>query len=115
MPILELVVNIEVPDHPEISLELTRLGAKLLNRPETGFATYISTNKTLTFAGTSEPAYLLTAIVIERLDTQANIRYSSAFAEFLESKLGLANDRGYIIFQDVRSDHVGLQGTTYIS
>ncbi|KAK7023998.1 Tautomerase/MIF superfamily [Favolaschia claudopus] len=113
MPVLELVVNIEVPDHPEVSLKLTRLAARLLNRPEARIATYISTNKTLTFAGTSEPAYLLTVIAIECLDTQANVTYSSAFAEFFESDLGLAKDRGYIIFEDPGSDRIGLEGTTW--
>jgi phenylpyruvate tautomerase len=90
-----------------------KVGAKALGRPESFFSTIISYNKTLTFGGTLEPAFALTVVCfpidflphpsrwkvqtsLDNLNPEANEKYSAIFSEFLKSKLGIPNDRGYM-------------------
>ncbi|KAK7023997.1 Tautomerase/MIF superfamily [Favolaschia claudopus] len=93
MPYLELMVNIQV-------------GAEILGKPEAYITTSITYNKTLTFAGTLDPAFALTIV-------EKNERYSAALAQFFQDKLGIASDRGYINFHDPGNGYLGFKGTTF--
>lgn len=78
-------------------------------------STSVSYNKTLGFAGTLEPAFALTVVRLpinslvhfcKRKDPklnlnnrnpEANEEFSAILSEFLQSKLNIPNDRGYML------------------
>ncbi|KAF7323212.1 RNA helicase [Mycena chlorophos] len=116
MPFLDLKVNVDVSRAassrsdprlfmnsryvlPCTRLRLTstvQISAKILNKPESLIAVCITVNKTLTFAGTFKPAFNLVITSLGNLNPQANEKYSAEFTEFLDAKLGIPNDRGYM-------------------
>ncbi|KAJ7043043.1 Tautomerase/MIF superfamily [Mycena alexandri] len=113
MPYLQFMVNIQVPNETEFALELSKHGAKTLNKPDALMSVSVTYNKTLTFAGTLEPAFALTVISLDNLNTEENERYSVAFSKFIEEKLNIPSDRGYITFQDPGRGFSGFKGTTF--
>ncbi|KAJ6500631.1 Tautomerase/MIF superfamily [Mycena sanguinolenta] len=113
MPYLELMVNMKIPNETEFSLELSKFGAKALGRPESYMSTSVTYNQTLAFAGTLEPAFALTVVILNDLNPEANEKYSAALSQFLQDKLGIPNDRGYINFCDPGRAFLGYKGTTF--
>ncbi|KAJ6546932.1 Tautomerase/MIF superfamily [Mycena capillaripes] len=97
MPYLELTVNVQIPNETEFSLEFAKTAAKALGKPESLTSTSVSYNKTLSFAGTLEPAFALTVLNLNNHNPEANEEFSAIFSEFLKSKLGISNDRGYML------------------
>ncbi|KAJ7677250.1 Tautomerase/MIF superfamily [Mycena rosella] len=112
MPSLELTVNVPIPNDTEFALEFSKVAAKALGKPEATVAVTTSVNKALAFAGTLEPAFVLTVISLDNLNPEANEKYSAALSEFFQSKLGIPNDRGYITFHDPGKGYLGFKGTT---
>ncbi|KAJ7349027.1 Tautomerase/MIF superfamily [Mycena albidolilacea] len=115
MPYLELMVNVQVPNETEFALEFSKVGAKALGKPEAYITVSITHNKTLTFAGTLDPAFALVVTSLDNLNPEANDKYSAILSEFLKEKLGIPNDRGYITFQDPGRGFIGYKGTTFAS
>ncbi|KAJ7778624.1 Tautomerase/MIF superfamily [Mycena maculata] len=113
MPYLELMVNVQIPNDTEFALEFSKAAAEALGKPEAYITVSITYNKTLTFAGTLEPAFALTVTSLDNLNPEANLKYSAIFSEFLQSKLGIPNDRGYITFNDPGRAFLGYMGTTF--
>ncbi|KAJ7826642.1 Tautomerase/MIF superfamily [Mycena leptocephala] len=113
MPYLELMVNVQIPNETEFALEFSKVGAKALGKPEAYITTSITFNKTLTFAGTLEPAFALSIVSLDNINPEANEKYSAILSEFFQSKLGIPNDRGYINFCDPGRGYLGYKGTTF--
>ncbi|KAL1685590.1 Tautomerase/MIF superfamily [Schizophyllum commune] len=131
MPVLDLTVNVQIPDAKALSLELSKVGAKILGKPESYISVLIKVNETLTFGGTHDPAFQLVITSLGNVNPAANEKYSKAFSEFLKEKLGLPNDRGYMFvhllplhqirmlthhlraFIDPGNANLGYQGTTF--
>ncbi|KAJ7043080.1 Tautomerase/MIF superfamily [Mycena alexandri] len=112
MPSLELMINVQVPDEKEFALQLSKIGTKALGKPEGHITVSITYNKTLTFAGTFEPAFALSVMQLNG-SVEANEKLSAAFSEFLKERLNIPNDRGYITFVDPGPGYVGFKGTTF--
>ncbi|KAI4523220.1 Tautomerase/MIF [Schizophyllum commune Loenen D] len=118
MPVLDLTVNVQIPDAKALSLELSKVGAKILGKPESYISVLIKVNETLTFGGTHDPAFQLVITSLGNVNPAANEKYSKALSEFLKEKLGLSNDRGYMFvlsyaFIDPGNANLGYQGTTF--
>ncbi|KAJ7184392.1 Tautomerase/MIF superfamily [Mycena filopes] len=113
MPYLELMVNVPLRDEQKFALEFSKLGAKVLGKPEGYITVSITYNKTLTFAGTFEPAFALTITSLDNLNPEANEKYSLALSEFFQEKLNIPSDRGYITFNDPGRGYLGYKGTTF--
>ncbi|KAJ6606369.1 Tautomerase/MIF superfamily [Mycena vulgaris] len=113
MPYLELLVNVPIPNETEFALEFSKLGAQVLGKPEAYITVSITLNKTLTFAGTLEPAFALTVTSLDNLNPEANEKYSVQLSEFFTSRLNIPNDRGYITFHDPGRGYIGFKGTTF--
>ncbi|KAJ7677245.1 Tautomerase/MIF superfamily [Mycena rosella] len=113
MPYLELLVNVPIPNDTEFALEFSKVAAKTLGKPEAYITVSTSVNKTLTFAGTLEPAFALSVVSLDNLNPEANEKYSAVLSEFFQSKLGIPNDRGYITFHDPGRGYIGFKGTTF--
>ncbi|KAJ7460912.1 Tautomerase/MIF superfamily [Mycena galericulata] len=105
MPYLELLVNVQIPNETEFVLAFSKAAAEALNKPEAVISVSVVYNKTLTFAGTLEPAFALSIISLDNLNPESNEKYSASLTEFFNSKLGIPNDRGYIAY-------LGFKGTT---
>ncbi|KAL1741389.1 Tautomerase/MIF superfamily [Schizophyllum fasciatum] len=122
MPTFDLTVNIPVPDAKALSLEFSKFGAQLLGKPESYISVIIKVNQTLTFAGTHDPAFQLAVISLGSFSPAANEKFSKAISEWLNEKLGVSNDRGYIdgiaehvhrAFIDPGNANVAYKGTTF--
>ncbi|KAJ3569114.1 hypothetical protein NP233_g5263 [Leucocoprinus birnbaumii] len=113
MPSLSLTTNVRVSDPKQFSLEFSKLGAQVLGKPEDYITVQYHYNDTITFAGNHDPAFVLTIVSLENLTHEQNERYSKELSEWLKGKLGLSNDRGYIVFHDPGNSHIGYQGTTF--
>ncbi|KIY69084.1 Tautomerase/MIF [Cylindrobasidium torrendii FP15055 ss-10] len=113
MPSLELKTSAKVPDLEKFLLEFSKEGARILGKPEAYITTSVSPLPLMTFAGTTEPAFTLLVISLGNITPEKNEVYSKELSEFLQSKLGLSPERGYITFLDPGNDYLGYKGTTF--
>lgn len=113
MPSLELVTNVKLADPKAFALDFSKVGAETLGKPEGYITVNITYNETLTFAGTFDPAYVLSIISLDNLNPEANERYSKVLSEYFAKKLGAPSDRGYIVFIDPGRANIGYKGTTF--
>ncbi|KAJ7221688.1 Tautomerase/MIF superfamily [Mycena pura] len=113
MPYLELMVNVDIKDEKAFALELSKVGAEALGKPEAYITVSVTVNQTLTFAGTFDPAFSLSVVSLDNLGPEQNEKYSAILSKFLDDKLGIPSDRGYICFQDPGRGYLGYKGTTF--
>jgi len=73
----------------------------------------ITYNDTLTFGGTFEPAFQLLVISLLNINATKNVEYNKKIFSFLKEKLGVPDNRGYIVFQDPGVENLGFQSTTF--
>ncbi|ESK88156.1 hypothetical protein Moror_5555 [Moniliophthora roreri MCA 2997] len=99
MPILRLETNV-------------KLAADTLGVPESLFAVTIYQQQPLSFAGTFDPAFVLTVTALGAGNPGVNKRCVQAFTKYLEETLGVSNDRGYIILTNPGSSYIGYKGDT---
>ncbi|PCH38465.1 Tautomerase/MIF [Wolfiporia cocos MD-104 SS10] len=130
MPILELKTNVPLADPKPFLLEFSKVSrtvrslaasqelkieqfaAATLGKPELYISVSYHYNENLTFNGSLEPAFLMTVTSVDNLTPVRNRVYSKAFFDYFESKLGIANDRGYITFFDPGKANLGHKATT---
>ncbi|KIJ22737.1 hypothetical protein M422DRAFT_30665 [Sphaerobolus stellatus SS14] len=115
MPSLVLTTNVKIADSKEFSLEFSKLGAQVLGKPEKYISVQYTHNESLTFAGTFDPAALLVITSLDNISPEKNEKYSEAFFNFFQEKLGVSGDRAYITFYDPGRAYLGHQGTTFAS
>ncbi|KAH6872103.1 Tautomerase/MIF superfamily [Coprinopsis sp. MPI-PUGE-AT-0042] len=113
MPSLDLTTNVEIGDEKAFALAFSKLGAEVLSKPEKYISVNIKYNPTLTFAGSFDPAFLLTIVSLDNINPEANAKYSEALFAFFKEKLGVPGDRGYISFNDPGRAYLGHEGTTF--
>ncbi|KAF5358141.1 hypothetical protein D9756_001955 [Leucocoprinus leucothites] len=113
MPSLALTTNVRIHDPRAFTLKFSEFGAKVLGKPESYITVQYNYNDNMTFAGTHDPAFVLTIISLGNLKPEQNEVYSKTISEWLKQELGLSNDRGYIVFHDPGNSCIGYQGTTF--
>ncbi|KAF8162838.1 Tautomerase/MIF superfamily [Crassisporium funariophilum] len=113
MPTLNLVTNVKIADAKAFALEFSKFGAETLAKPEAYITVFITYNETLTFAGTFDPAISLRIDSLDNINREVNEKYSKAFFDFFQEKLGVPSNRGYIAFIDPGRANMGHQGTTF--
>ncbi|KAL5511964.1 hypothetical protein ACEPAH_5183 [Sanghuangporus vaninii] len=113
MPSLQLVTNVKLDDVKSFSLEFSKLAARVLGKPESYLSVSYTYNESLTFAGSFEPAFILTVVSLGNINPQANAQYSKALFGFFGEKLGIKDDRGYIVFNDPGRQYLGYMGSTF--
>ncbi|KAM6500929.1 Tautomerase/MIF superfamily [Amanita muscaria] len=72
----------------------------------------ITYNDTLIFNGTFDPAFQLVVMSVGNIDGSKNVIYSEKIFAFLKEKLGVPDNRGYIVFQDPGAENLGFLNTT---
>ncbi|KAL4266463.1 MIF family protein [Pleurotus pulmonarius] len=113
MPTLTLLTNVKLADPKAFALEFSKLGAETLGKPELYISVSYTYNETLTFNGTFAPAFNLSIKSLDNINYEVNEQYSKVLFKFLEDKLGVPRDRGYIEFGDPGRVNMGFKGTTF--
>ncbi|KAH9180220.1 Tautomerase/MIF superfamily [Lactarius sanguifluus] len=113
MPTLTVETNVKLSNPKEFVLNLSKLGADLLNKPEKYISISYRYNEFLTFSGTFDPAFQLTVISLDNITPESTEAYSNALFTFLKDTLGVPGDRGYIVFNDPGRAYIGHEGTTF--
>ncbi|PSR70892.1 hypothetical protein PHLCEN_2v13206 [Hermanssonia centrifuga] len=121
MPLLELQTNAKLDDPKAFIKEfsevvfvayLQTLAAELLKTPLEYICVNYKYSEHLAFAGTFEPALLLSVASVEGLDAESNALHSQKLFGFFEKKLGVKDHRGYIVFVNPSKDFIGFHSTT---
>ncbi|KAG5642399.1 hypothetical protein DXG03_002831 [Asterophora parasitica] len=107
MPTLDLTTNVKIADPKAFALEFSKFAAETLSKPEVYISVKITYNEILTFQGTFDPAFQLTIVSLDNINTELNEQYSKAFFEFFKKKLDVPGDRGYITYIDPGRGFIG--------
>ncbi|RXW22232.1 hypothetical protein EST38_g3613 [Candolleomyces aberdarensis] len=124
MPALDLTTNVQISDEHVFVLEFSKFAAKILSKPEQYISINVKYNPTLSFAGTFEPAFLLTIVrslsapantmltsemqvSLDNISPEKNEQYSKELFSFLNEKLEIPDTRGYINFSDPGRASIG--------
>ncbi|KAG2020877.1 hypothetical protein CC2G_006169 [Coprinopsis cinerea AmutBmut pab1-1] len=113
MPSLDLTTNVKIEDEKAFALEFSKFGASILGKPEKYISVNVKYNPALTFAGSFDPAFLLTIVSLDNIKPDLNEKYSAELFAFFKEKLGVPGDRGYVVFNDPGRAYIGHQGTTF--
>ncbi|RDX55203.1 Tautomerase/MIF [Lentinus brumalis] len=111
MPSLDLRTNVTVEDPKALCLQFSKLAAEVLGKPETYISVHLDQGKPLTFAGSFEPAFLLTIMGLGFTE-ERNPQIADVVFKFLKEKLNVPGDRGYIHFVDPGPHWIGYNNTT---
>ena len=129
MPNVQLVTNVELSkeQHKALTVDLSETSAKVLGKPPSLFVVNIRQGEVLSFGGTFDPCMYIRlrwcSVILELKDNitymdtlvagftltitslniyspEANVKFAAGFTQWLEEKLGVSSDRGYITFYD---------------
>ncbi|EAU88060.2 hypothetical protein CC1G_10833 [Coprinopsis cinerea okayama7 len=118
MPSLDLTTNVKIEDEKAFALEFSKASEmnmpwSILGKPEKYISVNVKYNPALTFAGSFDPAFLLTIVSLDNIKPDLNEKYSAELFAFFKEKLGVPGDRGYVVFNDPGRAYIGHQGTTF--
>ncbi|KAL5524762.1 hypothetical protein ACEPAF_9908 [Sanghuangporus sanghuang] len=111
MPEINLTTNIKVDDPKALVLELSELAAEVMGKKESLIQARYIYSEYQTFGGSFDPAFSLEIRDIYS-SPEASEKCSKAFSEFLTAKLGVNNNRGFVICLNPGAEHIGFMGTT---
>ena len=114
MPLIHLITSSEAPAQADALLrDLSALLARELGKPEAYVMTCLEPRAQMTFAGTPAPTCLLEVKNVGTLSPEVTKRLSAALTDVVAPALGVAKDRVYIEFAEVRGHHWGFAGDTF--
>ncbi|KAF9234038.1 Tautomerase/MIF superfamily [Melanogaster broomeanus] len=116
MPLLSLTTNVKLASEDATKAFVTdfsKFAATVIGKDEAFFSVNFSYNPYLTFAGTFDPAIMLSVTNLFNTNAINSRLWSKAFAGYFEQKLGVPSDRGYIAFLDPGPEFIGTRGTTF--
>ncbi|PGH05009.1 hypothetical protein AJ79_06895 [Helicocarpus griseus UAMH5409] len=101
MPFLELLTNVALSreQSKDLAISLSNKASEALKKPVALIGVQIRADEILTFAGTHDPCFQLR---VTSLGSQPdkNVDLSKTFTDFLNEKIAVENDRGYVVFFD---------------
>lgn len=114
MPFLKLTTNqtINKEKAPQLTRELSQLLAKETGKPERYVMIELDPDKTMLFAGSSDPLAFIECKSIGLTTVQAKA-LSSSLSRLIENSLQIAADRVYIEFSNCPADYWGWNGSTF--
>ncbi|KAF9238201.1 Tautomerase/MIF superfamily [Melanogaster broomeanus] len=117
MPMLLLATNVKFASEDATKAFVTDFSKVLASQSHTyaseaWFSVYFSYNPYMTFAGTFDPAVLLTIASMFNTNPTNSKLWSKAFADYFQEKLGVPSDRGYMAFFDPGPEFIGTRGTS---
>jgi phenylpyruvate tautomerase PptA (4-oxalocrotonate tautomerase family) len=114
MPLVRIVSSAETPVGADALLrKLSGLLARELGKPEAYVMTCLEPRARMTFAGTPAPTCLLEVKNVGTLSPEVTKRLSAALTDAVAPALGVAKDRVYVEFAEVRGHHWGFAGDTF--
>ncbi|CAI5501679.1 unnamed protein product [Closterium sp. Naga37s-1] len=115
MPTLNVQTNVPGDNVviTDVMKDLSKVMAKVLDRPEEYVMISVKTSIPMCFAGTEAPAAYAELISIGGLGPDTNKKLSAAISEILEAKLTVPLNRFYIKFYDVKRSDFGWNGSTF--
>jgi phenylpyruvate tautomerase PptA (4-oxalocrotonate tautomerase family) len=115
MPLIKLQTSVECPKEKkeEISLELSRICAEGIGKPEAYVASVVEDDAVIAFGGAISPAAYVEVKSIGGLNSEVNNRLSAMICESLEKLLDIPGDHTYINFTDVSAQNWGCNSSTF--
>lgn len=113
MPSLELTTNV-APDN--VNAFLAAASAKFadsIGKPERVCLVTFNKVDQMTYAGSTDPAFIAHIHSIGNIDNERNAGLSKNISQFLTEELDIPNTRGYFFFHNVTGENTGCAGTTY--
>ncbi|KAH7928203.1 Tautomerase/MIF [Leucogyrophana mollusca] len=115
MPLITLTTNVNLASDEATKAfvsEFSKFCAKTIEKDESAFSVNFIYNPYLTFAGTFDPAIMLNTLSLFNTNPENSKKWSKAFSEFFQEKLGVSPDRGYMAFLDAGPAFIGSKGST---
>ena len=97
MPLLEITCNTAIDDPPSLAQAASQFTADMLGKPESYVMVKVSTQTTLLFAGTNEPAAHVKLKSLG-LPEDRTAEFSESLCNFIESRMAIPPARIYIEF-----------------
>ncbi|KAL1880732.1 hypothetical protein Daus18300_001346 [Diaporthe australafricana] len=115
MVVAELKTNVIIGDEFIFITELSAKIAERYQRPLSSIAVQVQHSACVFFAGTFEPAYILTlSALAPYIRTSTNQRNAYLLSMHLEEALGVPPPRGLIRFAAMLNENVALNGKTLV-
>lgn len=112
MPFIHITTNQTVDKEAEILMEISKLSAEKLGKPERYVMTALNSSVPMTFNGNDEAAAFVECKGIGLGQDKAKIM-SEAICTYLEEELSIPSDRIYIEFSDVKGNMWGYNKGTF--
>lgn len=109
---LETNVSIKESDRQPLVEKTSKFISRIVGKPETYVMVLIHDGVSVSFAGSSEPAALVSLGSIG-LQKEQCASLSEQICNFLDSELGVPGHRTYIEFRDLERSMFGWDGRTF--
>ncbi|CAG8771199.1 2424_t:CDS:2 [Dentiscutata erythropus] len=114
MPSVEVKTNVKVADKLTFLQALTDKGAEILKKPKEYMQIILEDEVPMTFAGTSDPTFCVNIFSRNSFsDLSNNTTMSKEFSCFIEEKLNIPPNRGYIFLKDPGEHRCGWNNKTF--
>ncbi|KIJ63296.1 hypothetical protein HYDPIDRAFT_92622 [Hydnomerulius pinastri MD-312] len=115
MPLISLTTNVKFDSEEATKAfisDFSKFCAQTIGKEEKVFSVNFEYNPYLTFAGTFDPAIMLSTMSLYNTNAESAKAWSEAFSGYFQEKLGVPSDRGYMAFLDPGPAFIGTRGTT---
>jgi len=115
MPVFTIYTNVDASKVPQdFCQKATDVVAKAVGKPASYVIVHIIPSQMMSFGGDAKaPCANCNLTCIGRIDPATNKKSSAALSQFLNSTLGIPDDRSYINFTDFAASNVGWSGDTF--
>lgn len=111
------ILNTNVPSDKvkdtEAALELSKIVAKGIGKPEQYVMTQVNTDQVMTYSGKQEPCAFVRIISIGGLNPETNVNLSEEVCGLLLARYGVDPSRSYIEFVDSERHMFGWNSRTF--
>ncbi len=114
MPYVKLQTNKDIAEEKReaFSLEISKVVAEALKKPESYVMTAVEPNISMSFAGSCKPAVFMELKSIGLSDSETKL-ISEKLCVFIQGKLDINKDRVYIEFASAAGSMWGWKGSTF--
>jgi phenylpyruvate tautomerase len=115
MPLIKAIVSVEVDEITKqaLALELSKITADIIGKPESYVAAVVENGAAITFGGKVVDGAFVEVKSIGGLDRTVNGNLCSAICEILKEGLGIETANVYVNFTDVPATNWGYNGSTF--
>ncbi len=115
MPLIKLQTSVKcaAETKEELALELSKICAKGIGKPESCVASIIEDDAVISFGGKIANTAFVEIKSIGGLNSDVNNRLSAMICDALNNILGIPGSRVYINFSDISANNWGCDGQTF--